>query len=348
MTKKSSKLKTLKAKGYIGTNGKADINTLSALSALTTLPLILPLISELREFTFGDKISTISNIYGHLAFLYDEEKYTEAARFIGVVTDISDIVLPDDVKLVLNNDLTKEMYLCEFIEDYYEIVDDYRAEMGYKDSDGDECVAAYGSFALRFRERNFNKTHRGLLQPPVLLYKIIYMEATILDTDETFYNTAMPVLNVAQAVAAAERNKFLNLESRLNNNCIVGQEEAVSAVARAIRRAMAGFRDPNRPICNLLFVGCSGVGKTHLARVLSNELSKHLIKVDCSELSEPHTVSRLLGTPAGFLGFDASGSEFCKQIKQNPNSVVVFDELEKANRALHNILLQVMEVNRRK
>jgi hypothetical protein len=141
-----TKQKTLKAKGFISTDGKADINMLSMLSALTTLPII----NELHAFIVSDKIKTLSSIYEQLAFLYDEEKYTEAARFLDVIADMSDTALPDDVKLVLSSDITKEGFLCEFIEDFYEILDDYRAAAGYRDSGGGECIAAYGSVALRF------------------------------------------------------------------------------------------------------------------------------------------------------------------------------------------------------
>ncbi len=141
--------------------------------------------------------------------------------------------------------------------------------------------------------------------------------------------------------------KLVRLESTLHER-VVGQDEAVSAVANAIRRSRAGLSDPNRPIGSFLFLGPTGVGKTELARALAEYLfddERAMIRIDMSEYQEKHTVSRLVGAPPGYVGYD-EGGQLTEAVRRRPYSVVLLDELEKANPDVFNILLQVLEDGR--
>lgn len=142
----------------------------------------------------------------------------------------------------------------------------------------------------------------------------------------------------------SEANKLINLEKRLQKS-VIGQKEAISAIAKAIRHSRAGIAAPNRPIGSFIFLGPTGVGKTELARVLAREVfgsDNNLIKIDMSELSERHNVARLVGAPAGYVGYD-DGGQLIKKVRSNPYSVVLFDEIEKAHPDIFNILLQILE-----
>lgn len=142
----------------------------------------------------------------------------------------------------------------------------------------------------------------------------------------------------------SEAVKLANLEKRLGDR-VIGQHQAIEAVAQAIRRSRAGIGDPHRPIGSFIFLGSTGVGKTELARVLAQEVfgsDKSLIKVDMSEYTERHTVSRLVGAPAGYVGYD-DGGQLTERVRRQPYSVVLFDEIEKAHPDVFNILLQILE-----
>jgi ATP-dependent Clp protease ATP-binding subunit ClpB len=129
---------------------------------------------------------------------------------------------------------------------------------------------------------------------------------------------------------------------------VVGQDEAVSAVSNAIRRSRAGLSDPNRPIGSFLFLGPTGVGKTELARALAEYLfddERAMVRIDMSEYMEKHAVSRLVGAPPGYVGYD-EGGQLTEAVRRRPYSVVLLDELEKAHPDVFNILLQVLEDGR--
>ncbi len=152
--------------------------------------------------------------------------------------------------------------------------------------------------------------------------------------------TGVPVMQVVKSEAKA----LLSLEKRLGKH-IIGQQEAVEAVSRAIRRSRSGISDAKRPIGSFLFLGPTGVGKTELARSLAKEFYGNddaLIKIDMSEFGERHTVSRLLGAPAGYVGYDESG-QLTEKIRRQPYSLVLFDEVEKAHPDVFNMLLQLLE-----
>jgi ATP-dependent Clp protease ATP-binding subunit ClpB len=155
--------------------------------------------------------------------------------------------------------------------------------------------------------------------------------------------TGIPVTRLLES----ERQKLLQLESHLHQQ-VVGQEEAVAAVAAAIRRARAGMKDPGRPIGSFLFMGPTGVGKTELARALAQFLfdtEEALVRLDMSEYMEKHSVSRLVGAPPGYVGYD-EGGQLSEAIRRRPYSVVLLDEVEKAHPDVFNILLQVLDDGR--
>ncbi|AOX03247.1 ATP-dependent chaperone ClpB [Moorena producens PAL-8-15-08-1] len=145
----------------------------------------------------------------------------------------------------------------------------------------------------------------------------------------------------------SERQKLLQLEGHLHKR-VIGQTEAVAAVAAAIRRARAGMKDPGRPIGSFLFMGPTGVGKTELARALAQFLfdsEEALVRIDMSEYMEKHAVSRLVGAPPGYVGYE-EGGQLSESVRRRPYSVVLLDEVEKAHRDVFNILLQVLDDGR--
>src|SRR5204862_3377041 len=144
-----------------------------------------------------------------------------------------------------------------------------------------------------------------------------------------------------------ERDKLLKMEEGLRKR-VVGQDEAVKAVATAVRRARAGLQDPNRPIGSFMFLGPTGVGKTELTKALAAFLfdDEHaLVRVDMSEYMEKHSVARLIGAPPGYVGYDEGGA-LTEAVRRRPYQVVLFDEIEKAHSDVFNILLQVLDDGR--
>jgi ATP-dependent Clp protease ATP-binding subunit ClpB len=144
-----------------------------------------------------------------------------------------------------------------------------------------------------------------------------------------------------------EIQKLLHMEERLHAR-VVGQDEAIGAVANAIRRARAGLQDPNRPLGSFIFLGPTGVGKTELARALADFLfdDEHaMIRIDMSEYQEKHTVSRMIGAPPGYVGYDEAG-QLTEAVRRRPYSVVLFDEIEKAHPEVLNVMLQLLDDGR--
>src|SRR5437588_85982 len=155
--------------------------------------------------------------------------------------------------------------------------------------------------------------------------------------------TGVPVSQMLES----ERQNLRSLEDDLRKR-VIGQDEAISAVARAIRRSRAGLKDPRRPIGSFLFPARTGVGKTELAKALAAELFggvDNLIRLDMSEYMEPHTVSRLFGSPPGYVGYD-EGGQLTEQVRRRPYSVILLDEVEKAHPEVFNALLQIMDDGR--
>ena len=155
--------------------------------------------------------------------------------------------------------------------------------------------------------------------------------------------TGIPVSKLAQT----ETDKLLNLEDILHNR-VIGQDEAVVAISKAVRRARAGLKDPKRPIGSFIFLGPTGVGKTELARALAEAMfgdEDAMIRIDMSEYMEKHSTSRLVGSPPGYVGYE-EGGQLTEKVRRKPYSVVLLDEIEKAHPDVFNILLQVLDDGR--
>ncbi len=155
--------------------------------------------------------------------------------------------------------------------------------------------------------------------------------------------TGVPVVKLTET----EAQKLLDLEAVLHQR-VIGQSDAVKAVADAIRRARAGLKDPNRPVGSFIFVGPTGVGKTELSKALAEAVfgnENNLIRVDMSEYMEKHSVSKLVGAPPGYVGFDEAG-QLTEKVRRKPYSVVLFDEIEKAHPDVFNIMLQILDDGR--
>ena len=169
-------------------------------------------------------------------------------------------------------------------------------------------------------------------------YRPVIKENSIEEIVEMW--TGIPVTNLEKN----EQKRLLNLEKILHKR-MIGQDEAVSAVAKAVRRGRVGLKNPNRPIGSFLFLGPTGVGKTELSKTLAQAVfgtEDSIIRVDMSEYMEKHSVSKLIGSPPGYVGFE-DGGQLSDKVRQNPYSVVLFDEIEKAHPDVFNILLQVLD-----
>jgi ATP-dependent Clp protease ATP-binding subunit ClpB len=145
----------------------------------------------------------------------------------------------------------------------------------------------------------------------------------------------------------SEREKLIHMEDRLALR-VVGQDDAIQAVSRAVRRARAGIQDPNRPIGSFVFMGPTGVGKTELARALAEFMfddEQAMIRIDMSEYMEKHSVARLIGAPPGYVGYE-EGGYLTEAVRRRPYSVVLFDEVEKAHAEVFNVLLQILDDGR--
>ena len=182
--------------------------------------------------------------------------------------------------------------------------------------------------------RNNWKSKRGMAQTTVTEDEIAYVVSNW---------TGIPVTKLKQE----ETERLLQMETVLHQR-VIGQEEAVEAVAKAVRRARAGLKDPKRPIGSFIFLGPTGVGKTELARALAEALfgdENAMVRLDMSEYMERHTVSRLVGAPPGYVGYD-EGGQLTEKVRRKPYSVVLLDEIEKAHPEVFNVLLQVLEDGR--
>ncbi|MBR9702444.1 AAA domain-containing protein, partial [Candidatus Woesearchaeota archaeon] len=156
-------------------------------------------------------------------------------------------------------------------------------------------------------------------------------------------STGIPVTELAEE----ELDKLLKLEDRLHER-VIGQDEAIKAISEAVRRGRAGLKDPSRPIGSFIFLGPTGVGKTELSKALSELIfgdEESMIRVDMSEYMEKHTVSRLVGSPPGYVGYE-EGGQLTEKVRRKPYSVILLDEIEKAHPEVFNILLQILEDGR--
>jgi len=166
--------------------------------------------------------------------------------------------------------------------------------------------------------------------------------------DESIANIVSKWTNIpVSKLVGGEKEKLINLKDNMAKR-VKGQDDALILVSESIKRARAGIKDPNRPIGSFIFLGPTGVGKTEVARTLAYELfddEKHIVRIDMSEYMESHSVSRLVGAPPGYVGYD-EGGQLTEAVRRNPYSIVLFDEIEKAHKDVFNILLQILDDGR--
>ena len=223
-------------------------------------------------------------------------------------------------------------------------IEDARSEAERAERDGDLERAAefrYGRIVELQKEMEAENARLGELQTDVRMLKEEVTEEDVAEVVSAW--TGIPVSRLMEG----EMAKLVHLEEALHRR-VVGQDEAVEAVANAIRRSRAGLSDPNRPIGSFLFLGPTGVGKTELARALAEYLfddERAIVRVDMGEYQERHTVSRLVGAPPGYVGYQ-EGGQLTEAVRRRPYSVVLLDELEKAHGDVFNILLQLLDDGR--
>ncbi len=246
---------------------------------------------------------------------------------------------------IFNEQWQGEKHLLEAISELKKEEDNLRLQIEQAERDYDLNKAAqlkYGKLEGVQREREIKEAK--LLEIQTLGSTLLREQVTEADIAEIVAKwTGIPVNRLLES----ERQKLLKLESHLHEK-VIGQEEAVSAVSAAIRRARAGMKDPSRPIGSFLFMGPTGVGKTELARALAQFLfdsDNALVRLDMSEYMEKHSVSRLVGAPPGYVGYE-EGGQLSEAIRRHPYSVVLLDEVEKAHPDVFNILLQVLDDGR--
>lgn len=219
----------------------------------------------------------------------------------------------------------------------------FKAEQAEREGDfGKVAEIRYGS--IREAEAKLADAQAKLSEMQTDNKSLIKEEVTAEDIADVVSRwTGIPVSKMLQS----EREKLLHLEDELHKR-VVGQEEAIEAVADAVRRNRAGLQDPKRPIGSFIFLGSTGVGKTELAKALAEYLFDNedaLTRIDMSEYQEKHSVSRLVGAPPGYVGYD-EGGQLTEAVRRKPYSVVLLDEIEKAHPDVYNILLQVLDDGR--
>lgn len=210
--------------------------------------------------------------------------------------------------------------------------------------------------AVKIKEKNVSmRNFEAAIQSKKELQELEHELTILLHTDNNMLTPIVDEEDIAQVISEwtripiirilkNEQRKLINLEEKLKTK-IVGQEEAISDIAKAIRRSKAKINDPKRPIGSFIFLGPTGVGKTELAKVLATEVygrESALIKIDMSEFMERHNISRLVGAPPGYIGYEESG-KLTEQVRRNPYSIILLDEIEKAHPDFFNLLLQVLE-----
>ncbi len=237
-----------------------------------------------------------------------------------------------------------EKVIVDGIQHVKKRIEDLRLEADQAERSGDFGRVAeirYGKIKEAEDELNSLKVELGEKQGDSSLVKEEVGNEDIAEVVSRW--TGIPV----QSMLQSEREKLLNLESELHKR-VVGQEEAITAISDSIRRSRAGLSDPKKPIGSFIFLGTTGVGKTELAKTLASYLFNKedaMVRIDMSEYQEKHTVSRLIGAPPGYIGYD-EGGQLTEAVRRRPYSVILLDEIEKAHPDVFNILLQVLDDGR--
>jgi len=239
---------------------------------------------------------------------------------------------------------TKEKEVINRIQAIKEAMEKAKVEEAQAERQGDLARAAelrYGTLLNLQKELEAENQKLAELQKEGAMLK---EEVDAEDVAEVVSRwTGIPVTRLLEG----EKQKLLHMEERLGQR-VIGQEEAIRAVSNAVRRARSGLQDPNRPLGSFIFLGPTGVGKTELARALAEFLfdsEAAMVRLDMSEYMEKHTVSRLIGAPPGYVGYE-EGGQLTEAVRRRPYSVVLFDEIEKAHPEVFNALLQILDDGR--
>jgi ATP-dependent Clp protease ATP-binding subunit ClpB len=241
----------------------------------------------------------------------------------------------------LSSQWEKEKETIENVQNAKEEIEQSRFEADQAERSGNYAIVAeirYGKIGkLEKKLANALKELEKLKGPELL----VQQEVSEHDIAETVARwTGIPINKMIES----EKSKLLRLENELSNS-IVGQSEAISALSNALRRSRAGLNDPKKPLGSFLFIGPTGVGKTELARCLASFIfndESAMVRIDMSEYQERHSISRLIGSPPGYIGHE-EGGQLTEAIRQKPYSIVLLDEIEKANPDVFNVLLQVLD-----
>ncbi len=264
----------------------------------------------------------------------DEEKLKQLS------TEIANLSVERDT---LKAKWTEEKELAEKIQAAKVKIEDYKLEAEKAERDGD-----YGKVAeIRYGKVKEQEEIIAALSKEMDAFSEKRMLKEEVDAEDIAENVARATGIPLQRMMTSEREKLLHLEEELHKR-VVGQDEAIEAVADAIRRSRAGLQDARRPIGSFIFLGTTGVGKTELAKALADYLfddESMMTRIDMSEYQEKHSVSRLVGAPPGYVGYD-EGGQLTEAVRRKPYSVILLDEIEKAHPDVFNIMLQVLDDGR--
>ncbi|MDR0720992.1 MAG: ATP-dependent Clp protease ATP-binding subunit ClpA [Treponema sp.] len=310
-------------------------------SALDASNLLKPALSSGRLRCIG---STTHEEYGKF---FDKDRAL-SRRFQKI--DINEPSENDAIKILLGlkskyEDYHKVHYDKEAVEGAVRLSSQYITERRLPDKAIDVIDEA-GAYA-RIQSYKNEESGGGGAEPKTAE---TFTDKSVQEGDVTIIDIGLPLIETVvskiaripeRTVGGSEKDKLRELEVKLRER-IFGQDEALSAVVKAVKRSRAGFRNANKPVANFLFVGPTGVGKTELARSLADILGVSMHRFDMSEYQEKHTVSRLIGSPPGYVGYEEGGL-LTDAIRKQPHSVVLLDEIEKAHSDIYNILLQIMD-----
>lgn len=265
----------------------------------------------------------------------DEKKVSELSAQIDAIKKDRD---------VLKEKWLAQKKLVDAIQDEVKKIESYKFEASKAEMEGDYGKVAQLRYGKIKQAENDLENYKNQLKELQVSGALITEEVDFNHIAEVVSRwTGIPLAKMMES----EKEKLLNLEKELNRR-VIGQEEAIKAVADSIRRSRSGLNDANRPIGSFAFLGSTGVGKTELAKALAEQLFDKddlMIRIDMSEYQERHTVSRLIGAPPGYVGYEESGF-LTEAVRRKPYSIVLLDEIEKAHSDVFNILLQVLEDGR--
>lgn len=265
----------------------------------------------------------------------DEKKVSELSAQIDAIKKDRD---------VLKEKWLAQKKLVDAIQDEVKKIESYKFEASKAEMEGDYGKVAQLRYGKIKQAENDLENYKNQLKELQVSGALITEEVDFNHIAEVVSRwTGIPLAKMMES----EKEKLLNLEKELNRR-VIGQEEAIKAVADSIRRSRSGLNDANRPIGSFAFLGSTGVGKTELAKALAEQLFDKddlMIRIDMSEYQERHTVSRLIGAPPGYVGYEESGL-LTEAVRHKPYSIVLLDEIEKAHPDVFNILLQVLEDGR--